>query len=417
MNTATPTIQTHTSLTLFASSGEPLTVKVVSLNLVENEDIVNECRLSFQVPFELYQCISADTLFHTKPELLSPTSNGELQPDVPIQVTVTLQPQLLSSLPQQTTESDTIIDHLAKLSQPIKDIISEHSYTKNGNESAAEASTTPSPLIQTESWFGLYIKQQQPSAEVTYRTFWSYLSPSLLAKEVSSNGQISATVGHLFQDLIKQDETTTSAALSEAFDDLLQGLDSWVDDQLSSAEATFTHLADEISQAFDGWLNSDSTTENFPSPSKQPIYRAMLTFFSDDDWTFTKLKGESTLQLAFQNEHGQWTCYAIARDQQSQFIFYSVYPTIIPDHQRPTITEYLTRANHGLVQGNFEFDLDNGEIRYKTSLDITHLSINPKAIQQLVYTNVTIMGHYLPGILSILEQDISATEAMKHLEK
>lgn len=48
----------------------------------------------------MYHRITKDTFFHLKLEFLSPTSNGELQPDTPIEITVTLQPQLLSSLPK-----------------------------------------------------------------------------------------------------------------------------------------------------------------------------------------------------------------------------------------------------------------------------------------------------------------------------
>lgn len=81
------------------------------------------------------------------------------------------------------------------------------------------------------------------------------------------------------------------------------------------------------------------------------------------------------------------------------------------------MVEDLTRANCGIVQGNFDFDFDRGEIHYKTGLDTTHLSIHPKAIQQLVYTNVTIMGHYLSGIVAILEQNIDAREALQQLEE
>ncbi|NEQ54042.1 MAG: YbjN domain-containing protein [Leptolyngbya sp. SIO3F4] len=417
MTTAPLMVQTYATLNLLTPSEELLTVQVVGLKLVKSKDVINECHISFQVPFKLYQHI-VNKLFHLKSELLSPTSDSVFNPNTPIEITASLQPQLLLSLPKNTTEPDAIINYLVELSQSLldKDISSEHFSTENGT-SFAEDSIISSPVIQTNSWFALYVKQQQQAGEVSYRTFWSYLSPTLLAKEVASNGQISTTMGSLFQNLAKQDEATAEAAISEAFDTLLQGLDSWVDDQLSSTEETFTQLANEISQAFDSWLAPDSTTDSSPSPSKQPIYRTMLTFFSDDDWAFTKLKGESTLQLGFENEHGRWNCYAVARDNESQFLFYSIYPTTVPEHQRSTITEYLTRANYGIVQGNFDFDFDSGEIRYKTSLDTTYLSINSKAIQQLVYTNVTIMGHYLPGILAILEKEITATAAMQLLEE
>lgn len=416
-------MQTHTPLTLLTPSGTSFTIQAIEVTVIQSEGETHECHLSFQVTLDQYQRITTDNLFHLKPELLSPIANGDLQPDVVIEMTATLQPQLLPSLTQQATASNAIIDYLAQLSQPLAEqsMEPEHSSPTNGTDATPEtpiAETTTNgptvavPLLQTDSWFTLSVKQQQPSGEIQYRTLWSYLSPAALAQEVTSDGQISTAMGDLFQELALHDE----AAIAEAFDDLFQGLGSWVDDQLSSTEETFSTLADEISQAFESWLTPDSTLESSPRPSKQPIYRAMLTFFSDDDWAFTKLRGESTLQLAFQGEHGQWTCYAVARDDQAQFLFYSIYPTTVPADYRGAIAEYLARANYGLVQGNFEFDFDSGEIRYKTNLDITHLSINTQVIQQLVYANVTIMDHYLPGILAVLEHGTDAKAALQIVE-
>ena len=412
---ATPTIRPLTALTLFTPSGDVFTVQASDATWMTDEKGIQHCHLTIQASPEQYQHITTNHLFHLKPTLLSPTFAEDFQSDVPVEITVTLQPQLLSSLAQHATTPDNLINYLDQISQTSADKAPKpESHTESDAATPVEkANRITDPLLQTNSWFALDIKQ--PSGDISYRTFWSYLPPSGLAKEVTSNGQISAAMGHLFQDLATAEDAATEAALSAALDELFQGLGTWFDDQLSSTEDAFANLANELTEAFETWLTPDTTSDPSPRPSKQPIYRAMLTFFSDDDWAFTKLKGESTLQLGFQDEHAQWTCYAIARDKESQFLFYSVYPTTVSEQQRPTIAEYLTRANHGLIQGNFEFDFDNGEIRYKTSLDTTHLSINPKAIQQLVYTNVTIMGHYLPGIFDILDKGINATEAIQQL--
>ncbi len=34
------------------------------------------------------------------------------------------------------------------------------------------------------------------------------------------------------------------------------------------------------------------------------------------------------------------------------------------------VAEFITRANFGIVIGNFEIDFSDGEIRYKTSIDV-----------------------------------------------
>jgi len=71
------------------------------------------------------------------------------------------------------------------------------------------------------------------------------------------------------------------------------------------------------------------------------------------------------------------------------------------------MNEYLTRVNYGLPIGNFEFDFDSGEIRYKTSI-IARDSVeflSDDMIQSLVINNVVIMDHYLPGIMRINNSD------------
>jgi hypothetical protein len=52
--------------------------------------------------------------------------------------------------------------------------------------------------------------------------------------------------------------------------------------------------------------------------------------------------------------------------------------------------------------GNFELDYTDGEIRYKTSIDVTGDRLTAALIQRLVYINVTMMDEYLPGIQAVL---------------
>jgi hypothetical protein len=82
--------------------------------------------------------------------------------------------------------------------------------------------------------------------------------------------------------------------------------------------------------------------------------------------------------------------------------------------QLPLLQIRLGRTTH--VLGNFELDFDNGEICYKTSIDITDDRFNFALIQQLVYTNITIMDQYLPGIQAVLSGKVSPVEAIRAIE-
>ncbi len=150
--------------------------------------------------------------------------------------------------------------------------------------------------------------------------------------------------------------------------------------------------------------------------SNQQIFNTMIDFFEDDGWEFDHVDEMPVLRLGFSGEHGRWLCYAQAREMQQQFVFYSVMPVTASPEKRMHIAEYITRANYGMVIGNFEMDFDDGEIRYKTSIDVEGSDITPELIQQCVYANVVISDRYLPGLMRVIYADIDPEVALYELD-
>ena len=52
------------------------------------------------------------------------------------------------------------------------------------------------------------------------------------------------------------------------------------------------------------------------------------------------------------------------------------------------IAQFLTPANYGTLIGNFELDFKDGEIRYKTSIDVEGDRLTPALIKRLVYSTL-----------------------------
>jgi hypothetical protein len=120
--------------------------------------------------------------------------------------------------------------------------------------------------------------------------------------------------------------------------------------------------------------------------------------------------------MAFQGKNGKWTCYAKARTEKAQFVFYSICPVSVPESKRLAIAEFIARANYGTIIGNFELDFVSGEIRYKTSIDVEGSTLFFPQMKQLVYTNVMMMDEYLPGIMSVIDGDVEARDAIAQIE-
>lgn len=80
-----------------------------------------------------------------------------------------------------------------------------------------------------------------------------------------------------------------------------------------------------------------------------PIFDTMVQFFTEDDWQFHQLEGKPILSMAFKGDNGSWMCYAQAKEEQHQFVFYSIMGSNVPADRRQAVAEFLTRANYGLT--------------------------------------------------------------------
>ncbi|MBL9004698.1 MAG: YbjN domain-containing protein [Myxococcales bacterium] len=139
-------------------------------------------------------------------------------------------------------------------------------------------------------------------------------------------------------------------------------------------------------------------------------------FFVDENWECSRLDARGILRMGFTGDQGNWMCFVQAREAQRQIAFYSVCPLRVPAAKRPLVAEFLTRANYGLVIGNFEQDWDDGEVRYKTSLDVEDCELSAMLFAHIVFANVTAMDRYLPGLVAVIAGSQTPSEAVAAVE-
>ncbi|AFZ21579.1 type III secretion system chaperone family protein [Allocoleopsis franciscana] len=381
-------------LTLRDRTHSPLPIHTVTLTLTEQNIILTECRLTFQTSPELYQRIDTEALFNLKPELRGSLSAGDFQPEPDIKIEATLQPDLLPRLAEHTTNLEEAATYLQNLSQEQPN----------------------NPLLSTESWFALHVKQPRESGETGYSTFWAYLNPSVITQDNISSEQITEGMVNFFKDWTDTNLSELNQnTISESLEEINKAFEELTDTTLSETQDAILEALEEVTSAFEELADTLSETSEDITSSKQ-ILEEIIDFFTEDDWPFTKIKGEPVLLTAFQGENGKWNCSAKVREEQEQFVFYSICPANVPENKRLAIAEFLTRANYGMIIGNFELDFADGEIRYKTSIDVQGDFLSFELIKQLVYANVTMMDEYLPGIISVIDGDVLPEDAIAQIE-
>lgn len=387
-------------LTFYECIRQSITVCVNRLALIQANGF-RRVQLTSHVSHDFYRQIANNSSCNLKTELRISPANVEFLSDRPIQLELTLRPDLLPMLLDHAQTAEAAAAYLQTLSQQQSEQLQSLQSTAEA-EQTAEHPEDPEPsihpLLYTENWFCLSVKQQQDYGEIGYSTFWSYVNPALLSQSVASSDQIAEGVTNLFKDWTTANLTAATQDITEELfkgvSGLFEGFDTWLD------------------QAF----SKDDEGDEEDIDDTDDLLETVIDFFTEDDWTFTKLQGQSTLQVTCQGKNGRWNCYALAREDQEQFVFYSIYPNAAPEDKRLVMAEFLTRANYGLIIGNFEMDFNDGEIRYKTSIVVEGDLLTTDLIKQLVYGNVMMMDHYFPGIQAVINGSKLPMEAIMDIE-
>jgi len=151
------------------------------------------------------------------------------------------------------------------------------------------------------------------------------------------------------------------------------------------------------------------------------IFDTMTAYFTEDGWNATRIGASLGLSMTVQGDNGRWACIAHADEERRLFLFYSAGPLDVPSDKRLTMSDFVARANYNTVVGNFERDMEDGDLRYKTSLalqgddDAWANGLLMAQIERLVSINVFMMDQYLPGVNAVLNGE-TPPEAIAHVE-
>ena len=96
---------------------------------------------------------------------------------------------------------------------------------------------------------------------------------------------------------------------------------------------------------------------------------------------------------------------------------YRILPFRVPDSHRASFVVSLTQLNYDLVIGNLELDLSDGELRFKTSLDIEVTGLDEGVLGYLLNSNFAMTSRLYDTLAQLIEQATPATTLSEAFEQ
>ena len=97
---------------------------------------------------------------------------------------------------------------------------------------------------------------------------------------------------------------------------------------------------------------------------------------------------------------GEVAAYRIVAHVDAEADLFQVFgysPIRVPEGSRPAIAEAVARANYGLRVGKFEFNVDEGDLRFQASQALTGESVGESVIDRLITHDDGHAGHVPAG--------------------
>jgi hypothetical protein len=142
---------------------------------------------------------------------------------------------------------------------------------------------------------------------------------------------------------------------------------------------------------------------------------AVVEYLDEEEFDYD-VEGDERVDLSFTSSNGVLVTWFSIDEEDQVVLFVSRCPVFVPQERREAAMEFLTRANFGLRLGHFEFDLDDGEVRYKTSIDVEGDRLTPVLVKRLVRPNLVTMDRYLPGLLRVVFGATTAAQEIAAIE-
>lgn len=105
----------------------------------------------------------------------------------------------------------------------------------------------------------------------------------------------------------------------------------------------------------------------------------------------------------------EWGCLLRFFEKEQMFAVYSIFPFNVPESHRSELLAVLTYMNYDLVLGNLELDVQDGELRFKTSLDLEVTGLTEYILAYLLQSNFSATAQFFDTLAEAVQNPHPAT--------
>ena len=145
-------------------------------------------------------------------------------------------------------------------------------------------------------------------------------------------------------------------------------------------------------------------------------WEQLIQHLNENEIKYEQESDEQTVFANFRGDVGTYRIIAWIDSENDLFQLFAHSPIRVPEGARPAIAETLARANYGLKVGKFEFDYDEGQIRFQSAHVLLEDSLDGEVIRRFIGVSLRMLNVYIPAVLSVIYGNELPKDAIRHAE-
>lgn len=155
-----------------------------------------------------------------------------------------------------------------------------------------------------------------------------------------------------------------------------------------------------------------SYSENVMNPVKE--------YLDWQEWKYTFDQDRGIFQFGLGIHSRMKNIRYLIQLNEHDYNVYGVCPVSADNEdedQMHQMMEFMCRANYGMRDGNFELDVNDGEIRFKTYVNANGVDLTQEIVEKSIQIPAAMFKRYGPGILQVIFNGTSAKDAVASAEE
>lgn len=154
-------------------------------------------------------------------------------------------------------------------------------------------------------------------------------------------------------------------------------------------------------------------SENSPSNDFSPAFETLVAHFEANDFRFHADPEAKSVQLFMTGDAAIYNCRVQLTHGEELIQARIHYPVVARDPKiRPFVAEALARANHGMSIGNFDIDMDTGDINFHLGQVIRGQTLDDEIIGGVFSAGLATADRYFPAIMRVMFAGHTPTDAV-----